>query len=930
MRRGGSRVRGALVLALLVVASCSPAVPGKDLPRVDLPFEHYELDNGLRVILHPDNRIPVVSVNVWYGAGPANEQDGQRGLAHLLEHMMLQGSGHAPGDYISRLQAVGATGVNANTDLDRTSYVQDVPADYLELALWAESDRMGYLLEAVDPFTLRAQQGVIRNERRQVIDNAPYGLGQEEVYRRLFPPSHPYHHYIFGSHQDMQAIELEDVEEFFRSYYAPNNASLAIAGNFDVAGTKALVERYFGTLERGPEVQEPEIEVPTLEGESRAVVTDSVELPRVYLAWITPEAFSDGDAQAGLAARMLGGGDASRLYRDLVHQLQIAQSVTAGQRSLAHGSVFQISATAKPGHSAEELEAAIGRVVDRMASDGPGEAELAASKASHLSIALRSLEPAGAVADRLNSYQRYVGDPDYLQQDLLRYDRVTRDQVRTFVRDHLARERRVVVHVNPGPKTLPDDPDPPEPAEPAARRWTESPEPWRFEVPAPSEAPPTELPVPRSMRLDNGLTVYLVERPELPLVTAHLIVLGGSTQDPVHLPGLSGFTSALLDRGAGSREAIAIANDMAALGSTLQTGSSREAGWVITQALKQNLEPTLRIMADVAMRPSFPESEVERVRSDRLATLRQQRDQPLTTAFKVMWREHYGAEHPYGHLAVGTEQALTSITREDLIAFYRQAFAPGRAALILTGDLDREEARELASEFFGEWDAPGGSGMRSTPVDRSAHRVLLVDRPGAPQAAVVVAQPGLARDDPDYEHLSLVNSVLGSLFSSRLNQSLRQKLGATYGVNSQLTQSREPGLLYVSMSVENRHVEAAIREVTAELGRLSESGITEGELDEARRAIVGSLPNLYRTNPSTASNVAHLYALGLGQDYFRGLESRLQAITPDDVLRAAQRHLDPDGAKVVAVGDRTLIGEQLVRLDRGLVSARSPAGEPEG
>ncbi|CAN5849250.1 hypothetical protein BH23ACT12_BH23ACT12_23170 [soil metagenome] len=306
------RRRSAPLLVLLAVVavfgtSCPRPDRGVSGIKPDLEFEHYTLDNGLDVILRKDDRIPIASVNIWYGVGPANEVEGRRGFAHLFEHMMLQESGHRSGDYFSTLQAVGATGVNGNTDLDRTAFLQDVPSDQLELALWAESDRMGFLLDAVDLTTLRNQQAVIRNERRQDVDNAPYGLAREEVYRQLFPPNHPYHHYIFGSHEDIQAAELDEVREFFRRYYGPNNASLAVVGNIDIERTRQMINRYFGSIPPGPAVPEVEVEVPRITREKRSQVTDTVQLPAVYMSWAVDNDF-DEDAYGSLAARMLGGG----------------------------------------------------------------------------------------------------------------------------------------------------------------------------------------------------------------------------------------------------------------------------------------------------------------------------------------------------------------------------------------------------------------------------------------------------------------------------------------------------------------------------------------------------------------------------------------------------------------------------------------------
>ena len=334
------------------------------IPR--LPFEKYTLPNGLEVILSQNARLPMVSVNLWYHVGPVNEEPGRTGFAHLFEHMMFQSSKHVPEDsHIRLLEAAGASDLNGTTSHDRTNYFETVPSNQLELALWLESDRMGYLLEKVDQAALSNQQDVVRNERRQRVENRPYGRAEETLIQTLFPKGHPYYGDVIGSHEDIQAVKLDDVNRFFRQYYAPNNASLAIVGDFDPAQTKALIEKYFGTLKRGPAVPSVETETPPITAERRRVVTERVELPRVYMAWLSPQIFKPGDADADITASILGSGRSSRLYRTLVYEKQIAQDVSAYQQSLVLGSIFQIEATARPGHTVEELEQAIDEELPR-------------------------------------------------------------------------------------------------------------------------------------------------------------------------------------------------------------------------------------------------------------------------------------------------------------------------------------------------------------------------------------------------------------------------------------------------------------------------------------------------------------------------------------------------------------------------------------
>ncbi len=319
-----------LLLVLLTVISLGAQAPASDVPKLDI--EKYTLANGLEVILSEDHRVPLVGIDVWYHVGPAHEAAGRTGFAHLFEHMMFQGSKHIPNDaHFRLLSGAGASGVNGTTNFDRTNYFETMPSNQLELALWLESDRMGYLLEKVDQAKLSNQQDVVRNERRQSTENQPYGMVEEAMFQALFPKGHPYHGVVIGSHEDIQAAKLDDVQQFFRQYYAPNNATIAIAGDIDKAATKKLVEKYFGTLKRGPAVPPVKVDTPPITAEKRIVVEDRVELPRLYMAWLTPPFFKDGDADADIVSGVLGQGRSSRLYKKLVYEKQMAQNVSASQ-----------------------------------------------------------------------------------------------------------------------------------------------------------------------------------------------------------------------------------------------------------------------------------------------------------------------------------------------------------------------------------------------------------------------------------------------------------------------------------------------------------------------------------------------------------------------------------------------------------------------
>src|SRR5215470_2045426 len=490
------RVPTIIAVLALAQAACS-SQPGKsattagDIPKVQ--FEKFALPNGLEVILSEDHRLPLVAVNLWYHVGPAYEAEGRTGFAHLFEHMMFQGSKHVEGDSHFRfLEEAGGSDVNGTTDFDRTNYFETLPSNQLELGLWLESDRMGYLLDVLDQKKLSNQQDVVRNERRQSVENQPYGIVEEAMFHQLFPKNHPYYADVMGSHADIQAAKLDDVKQFFKSYYAPNNASIAIVGDIDKAATKALVEKYFGPFKRGEAVAKPNVQTPKLTAERRAVITDRVELPRVYMAWITSPFFAAGDADADVAATVLGGGKSSRLYKTLVYDKQIAQTVTAQQYSLMLGSIFNIEVTARPGHSAEELEKAIDEELNKFRESGPQQAEVDRARnviETRIIERLESLGGFGGVADRLNMYNHFLGTPDYLAKDIQRYRDVTPASVKTFVQEQLGQNARVVLHGVPGKQDLgPEVPtsNAPEVAAGTGAESVNTNESWRSQPPQPA------------------------------------------------------------------------------------------------------------------------------------------------------------------------------------------------------------------------------------------------------------------------------------------------------------------------------------------------------------------------------------------------------------------------------------------------------------
>ena len=903
------------------------------------PYEKYTLPNGLEVILVEDHKLPTTTVNVWYHVGPANEAPGLTGFAHLFEHMMFAGSRHVPrGAADQLLEGAGATDSNGSTDYDRTNYFDTVPSNQLELALWAHSDRMGYLLDVLDQTALSNQQDVVRNERRQSIENRPYGIVEEAMYHQLFPATHPYYADVMGSHADIQSAKLADIRAFFTRYYGPNNASLVIAGDIDKARTKALVAKYFGSFKRGPAVPKLAVVTPPITAERRQVVADRVELPRVFMAWLTPPAYQPGDAELSLTGLILAGGNSSRLYKSLVYDQQIAQDVNAAQNSLAISSVFSIDVTARPGHTAAEIEAAMQTELVALRDHGPTGKELERARNMLETAMLGQLEKLGGMglANQLNQYNQYLGDPGYLGQDLERYRRVTPADIQRVAAAQLQDRARVVVVGVPGTPDLGPEVPTPAPLKGAPTRTAATAtatainrdEAWRYTPPKAGPAPAIVLPQGTRFTLPNGLTVIHHYNGALPLVAAELVVKTGSEANPAGLSGLASFTAQMLDQGTTRRSAPQIADQVAQLGAFLGTTSTADASSAQVTALKSNFGAALDLLADVVQHPAFPDPEVERQRAGRLGALSQQRDNAPAVAARIEAAALYGSDNPYGYVELGTEAALRRTSRADLQQFWQQHYVPNNAALVVSGAIGADELKTLATASFGAWLPAPVAATPATPVHTGAARLILVDKPGAPQTALRVGLVGPDRKTPDFAPLQVMNAALGGLFTSRLNTVLREEKGYTYGVYSRFAYRRQAGPFSIAGSFRTDVTGPAVAGIFNEVDGMLVRPLAGKELANARNSQVLSLPGQFEANQSIVASMANTYIYDLGTDYYSKLPARYASVTAAQVQAVARKYLKPANLIVVAVGDRGKIEPQLAPLKLVPVEYRDSDGQP--
>ena len=871
-----------------------------------LKFEKYTLTNGLDVILHEDHSIPMVAVNVWYHVGSKNEKPGRTGFAHLFEHMMFQGSKHHDKDYFEPLQKVGGA-VNGSTSEDRTNYWENVPGNQLELALWLEADRMGFLLPAMTQAKLDNQRDVVKNERRQSLENQPYAKAYDLLPSLLYPRDHPYSWPVIGSMEDLSAASLEDVSEFFQTYYAPNNASLCVAGDFDPADAKKLVEKYFAPIPSGPAVDRLKVWQPKLDGTRRAIQQDQVSLPRVFMVWHSPAWYMPGDAEMDVLSGILTFGKTSRLYRTLVYEKQIAQDVSAAQFSQEIGSLFLIQATAREKHTLQELESAIDTELKKILETGVSQQEVTQIQNSSEAQFVRSLALIGGFggrADRLNEYNVLLGDPDKLQWDMDRYLKVTPASVQNQAKETLDLTRRVILHVVPQGILAAQETRLDRTAQPAGS--TES----IFKAPS-----------IQSAKLANGLQLMLVEDRRLPLVQMNLVLNSGWAADPAGKPGAAALTAELLDEGTTSRTAIQISQEAQALGANFGTSSFFDGSIVQLNVLTKHLNAGLSLMSDVVMHPTFPKEELERQRKIYLGRIQQEAKDPAVAGRKAFMRILYGPDHPYGqpYTGSGTESSIQAIQREDLAGYYKNHYVPNNATIVIAGDISLPEATAAAEKAFADWrSGEVGENRVPNPPSQAKTKIVIIDKPNAAQSVIYAGHLGVRRNDPAYMTTQVLNSAFGGKFTSRINMNLREDKGYSYGCRSSFMDSRGVGAFWISAPVQTQSTKESVIEIAKELRDIAgPRPLTQEELNDAKDNIVKGFPQQFQTLSSVAHMMSELVLYGLPQDYWQRVNKEVQAVTVEMATRAAKDHLHPDSLLIVVVGDREKIEPKLRELQLG-------------
>ncbi|MBE7517518.1 MAG: insulinase family protein [Chloracidobacterium sp.] len=902
-----------IFIAAAIITAMVSAAMSQTLPPINV--KEYKLKNGLTVVFHQDRSAPLVAVNLWYHVGSKNEEPGKTGFAHLFEHMMFQGSKNYNDGYLGAMEDVGAQ-VNGTTNEDRTYYYEVVPANFLQRALFLEADRMGNLLDAMSQEKLDNQRDVVKNERRQRIDNQPYGTSFEKIGEIMYPNGHPYHWSVIGSMADLSAASMEDVEAFFRRYYAPNNAVLVLSGSFDEKQAKTWIEQYFGPIKRGAAITRPSAAQPKLNGEIRKTVEDNVPLPRVMYVWHGVPQFSADEPALDVLSSILSQGRGSRLQSSLVYGKELVQSIFASNDSSELAGLFEISATAKPGKSLDDIEKEVDKQISEIKAAPPTAEEMERALNGIEAQRIYGLQTVLGKGSRIADYAGFLGRPNNFQQDLDRYRKVTAADVQRVAKAYLNADRLVLAYVprkGEAPKinAAENKPTSTKEKEKDAQKLAAQ----KANLPKGGPDPSFTLPAIEKQKLSNGLNVWLVRKGTLPIISMNLVMKTGGLLDPAGKAGVASFTANMLNQGTKTHSAEEIANQLQAIGASVNAGSSWDSTNVSMQTLTKNLDKALGIYADVVLDPTFPASEFEATRRRALVGLMQRRSMPTAVANAVFDKVLYGKQ-PYGRQLTGDEASVKAITRDDLEKFYHSNYGPEGSTLIVAGDVDAKTLMPKLENAFGSWKGASSSAANE-PAETMVAKpgIYLVDKPGAAQSSVMIGEVGVSRSNPDYYALQVMNSILGGGGSARLFMNLREDKGYTYGAYSRFQFRREAGPFAASAEIQTGSTKEAVVEFMKELNGIRGSiPVTAEELDNNKQSLIRRFPGGFETLGQLSGQLANLYIYGLADTYFNDYIRNIGAVSAADVDRVAKKYLQPDKMAIVIVGDTKVIEPKLKEL----------------
>lgn len=870
---------------------------------ISIEYEKFILPNGLTLVVHEDHKAPIAAVNVWYHVGSKNEKPGKSGFAHLFEHLMFNGSENYNTDYFQALESIGGTDLNGTTNTDRTNYFQNVPISALDQVLFLESDRMGHLLGAIDQAKLDEQRGVVQNEKRQG-ENQPYGKQWNYLTKSMYPKGHPYSWTVIGEMEDLNAASLEDVQEWFKAYYGAANAVVVVAGDVTAKDVYNRVLKYFGDIPSGPTIERQKVNIPKHNGDTYQEYQDRVPEPRITYAWHSPPYGSREDLQLDLVAAVLSNGKNSRLYKKLIYEDQTASSANAFQASSEIASGFIIQANVKNEKDFDEVKQVLLSELDKFIEKGPTQAELDRVKADYFADFIKGLERIGGfggVSDILALNETYHNSPGYYKSKLKFIEDATISDLQAVANKWLSKPKHTLVCM-------------PFPEYTITKSTVD-----RSKLPelgTPKSAPFPEI---QRAKLSNGLNIVLAQRKGSSAIVMQMMVDAGFKTDILTNQGTAALAMNMLDEGTKSMNSLQINEQLQLLGATLYTGSDQDVSTVSLNTLKQSFEPSLDVFADVILHPSFPETEFNRLRTEQINDIKNEKSQPFGMVLRSMGKYMYGSDHPYSgpFSGNGYEHTVKEISNQDIREFYKTWFKPNNTTVIVTGDIDIKTLKSSLEKRFGKWK------KGSTPTiafgksnAKKKNTLYLIDRPESQQSVIVAGHITEKYGSVSEIAVEQMVNVLGGDFTSRINMNLREDKHWAYGAGGLVLNAQHDRPFLVYAPVQTDKSAESVTELRKEIAEfVSTRPVTSAELEKVKTNQILKLPGQWETNNAVNSALYNLVKYNLNDDYYETYDSMVRNLSTSEVNQLSKKMVKPNQINWFLVGDKAKIASKLDNLD---------------
>ena len=933
----------AAATALALACACQQTPSGPELPagvtlvetvaakpgdKVVIPYSKYLLDNGLTVILHEDGSDPLVHVDVTYHVGSAREEVGKSGFAHFFEHMMFQGSTNVGDEQHFKIVSEAGGTLNGTTNSDRTNYFQTVPANQLEKMLWLEADRMGFLLAAVTQKKFEVQRDTVKNERAQNYDNRPYGLVSERVGEALYPAGHPYSWSTIGYVEDLDRVDVNDLKKFFLRWYGPNNAALTIGGDFDTAQTLTWVVKYFGSIPRGPEVENAPKQPATLDATRYISMEDNVALPMISMNYPTVHRFHADEAPLDVLMSILGAGRTSLFYKNLLKP-EFAVQANANHPCRELACSFSVTALPNPraGKSLADLERIVRETFVEFEERGVTDDDLERTKAGIVSGMIYNLERVAGKVSSLASYQTIAGDPSYTAADIARYESVTKDDVMRVYRQYVKDKPAVVLSVVPqgqlDQRAAEDTWQRPERELPDYVALTAEDLQYRpasdsFDrsvMPAAGPNPAVKLPAIWQDELENGMRVLVARNVETPTTTIRLRIGAGQRDESSEKLGLAAMTARMLNEATETSTNEELSDRLQKLGSTIAFSAGDIYTDANVRALTENLDATLAILKEKLLTPKFDAADFARRQAQTIQNIERSKKQARTTARNVSQLLLFGKDNAMAHYNSGTTASVGDLTLEDARGFYQARYTPANASIVVVSDLHKDDVMAKLA-LFESWQ---GEAVATTPLkpfpEMGKTKIYLVDKPRAAQSEIQIARRALPYDAlGEYHRANLANFALGGAFNSRINLNLREEKGYTYGARTGFAGYVDYGQFTAAAGVRTDTTAAALREFDKEIRAYAKDGVTAEELSFTKSAIGQRDARAYETPAQKVAYLSRILTYDLSVDFVDRQNEILTNIKAEELNAIAARHLKMDEMAIVVVGDEKVIRAELEEL----------------